>query len=128
MGLDKYYNKMEKIKIENPMELQNYSNTQPQKEQTLISVVGTDETYPYLLYSRAKFRGNVWIDKEVHYNPYGISTVSIAAEKSVRIGMKLEGWSSSVFHFIPYNTIGSVSYVYSQIVQMYQKYRVMEAV
>jgi hypothetical protein len=119
---------MEKIKIENPMELQNYSNIQPQKEQTLISVVGTDETYPYLLYSRGTIRGNVWIDKKIHYNPYGITTVSIAAEKSVRIGMKLENWSSSVFHFIPYNTVSSVSYVYSQIVQMYQKYRVMEAV
>jgi hypothetical protein len=117
-----------RINIKNPIELQNYSNIQPQKEQTLISVVGTDETYPYLLYSRGKIRGNVWIDKEVHYNPYGITTVSIAAEKSVRIGMKLENWSSSVFHFIPYNTIGSVSYVYSQIVQMYQKYRVMTPV
>ncbi len=117
-----------KINIENPIELQNYSNIQPQKEQTLKSVVSGDETYAYLLYSRAKFRGNVWIDKEVHYNPYGITTVSIAAEKSVRIGMRLEDWSSSVFHFIPYNTIGSVSYVYSQIVQMYQKYRVMTPV
>ena len=92
------------------------------------SVVSGDETYAYLLYSRGKFRGNVWIDKLVHDNPYGISTVSIAAEKSVRIGMKLEDWSSSVFHFIPYNTIGSVSYVYSQIVQMYQKYRGMTPV
>jgi hypothetical protein len=114
-----------RINIENPIALEEYSDIQPQKEQTLKSVVSGDETYAYLLYSRAKFRGNVWIDKEVHYNPYGITTVSIAAEKSVRIGMKLEGWSSSVFHFIPYNTIGSVSYVYSQIVQMYQKYRGM---
>lgn len=117
-----------KINIENPIALEEYSNIQPQKEQTLVSVVGNGETYPYLLYSRAKFRGNVWIDKLVHNNPYGISTVSIAADKSVRIGMKLEGWSSSVFHFIPYNTIGSVSYVYSQIVQMYQKYRGMTPV
>jgi hypothetical protein len=111
---------MEKIHIQNPIALEEHSNIQPLKEQTLVSVVGNGETYPYLLYSRAKFRGNVWIDKEVHYN--------IAAEKSVRIGMKLENWSSSVFHFIPYNTIGSVDYVYKQIVEMYQKYRVMEAV
>ena len=117
-----------RINIENPIALEDYSNTQPLKEQTLKSVVSGDETYAYLLYSRGKFRGNVWIDKEVHYNPYGITTVSIAAEKSVRIGMRLEDWSSSVFHFIPYNTIGSVSYVYSQIVQMYQKYRVMTPV
>jgi hypothetical protein len=117
-----------RINIENPIALEEHSNIQPQKEQTLVSFVGTDETYPYLLYSRGKIRGKVWIDKEVHYNPYGITTVSIAAEKSVRIGMKLENWSSSVFHFIPYNTVSSVSYVYSQIVQMYQKYRVMEAV
>jgi hypothetical protein len=114
-----------RINIENPIALEEYSDIQPQKEQTLKSVVSGDETYAYLLYSRGKFRGNVWIDKLVHDNPYGISTVSIAADKSVRIGMKLEGWSSSVFHFIPYNTIGSVSYVYSQIVQMYQKYRGM---
>jgi hypothetical protein len=117
-----------RINIENPIALEEYSNTQPLKEQTLKSVVGTDETYPYILYSRGKWRGTVWIDKLVHDNPYGISTVSIAAEKSVRIGMRLEDWSSSVFHFIPYNTIGSVSYVYSQIVQMYQKYRVMTPV
>ena len=117
-----------RINIENPIALEEYSDIQPQKEQTLKSVVSGDETYAYLLYSRAKFRGNVWIDKLVHDNPYGISTVSIAADKSVRIGMKLEGWSSSIFHFIPYNTIGSVSYVYSQIVQMYQKYRGMTSV
>ena len=117
-----------KINIENPIALEDYSNIQPQKEQTLVSVVGDGETYPYLLYSRAKFRGNVWIDKMVHDNPYGISTISIAADKSVRIGMKLEGWSSSVFHFIPYNTIGNVSYVYSQIVEMYRKYRGMTPV
>jgi hypothetical protein len=117
-----------RINIENPIALEEYSNIQPQKEQTLKSVVSGDETYAYLLYSRGKFRGNVWIDKLVHDNPYGISTVSITAEKSVRIGMRLENWSSSVFHFIPYNTIGSVAYVYSQIVQMYQKYRVMTSV
>ena len=45
-----------RINIENPIALEEYSNIQPQKEQTLISVVGTDETYPYLLYSRGKIR------------------------------------------------------------------------
>ncbi len=117
-----------KINIENPIALEEYSNIQPQKEQTLKSVVSGDETYAYLLYSRGKFRGNVWIDKLVYDNPYGISTVSISAEKSVRIAISLEDWTSTAYHFIPYNTIGSVSYVYSQIVQMYQKYRVMTPV
>ena len=109
-----------RINIENPIALEEYSDTQPQKEQTLKSVVSGDETYAYLLYSRAKFRGNVWIDKMLHNNPHGITD-----EKSVRIGMRLEEWNSSVYHFIPYDGVGSVAYVYSQIVYMYQKYRVM---
>ena len=112
-----------KITIENPKALEEYSNKQPQQEQSLKwAWDGTDEAYEYELYSRGKRRGLVWVDRKVYGIEDGFDM------DCVRIAMSLDKWTSSVYQFIPRGTANSVGYVYAQIVHMYRKYRAMDII